>query len=54
MLENRNEHKHLELLNYDYLLMQAAKRFLSSQDILSLKEKVPWKNRLKMIIDMIR
>ena len=34
--------------------MQAVKRFLSSQDILSLKEKVIWKTRLKMIIDMIR
>lgn len=37
MLENRNEHKHLELLNYDYFLMQAIKKLLSSQDILTLK-----------------
>jgi hypothetical protein len=37
MLENKNEHKHLELLNYDYFLMQAIKKLLTSQDILTLK-----------------
>lgn len=31
MLENKNEHKQLQLLNYDYLLMQALKRFVTSQ-----------------------
>lgn len=54
MLENRNEHKHLELLNYDYFLMQAIKKELTSQDILTLKERVPWKNRLKIIVEMLK
>lgn len=50
MLENRNENKHLELLNYDYFLMQGIKKGLSSQDILTLKERVSWKNRLKLLV----
>jgi len=54
MLENRNEHKHLELLNYDYFLMQAIKKMLNSQDILTLKEKVSWKNRLRILVDMLK
>jgi hypothetical protein len=50
MLENRNEHKNLELVNYDYFLMHGIKKCLSSQDILTLKERVSWKNRLKLLV----
>lgn len=34
--------------------MQAIKRFLNSQDILMLKEKIAWRSRLKYIIDLIK
>lgn len=34
--------------------MQAVKRFLNSQDILVLKEKINWKNRLKYLLELIR
>lgn len=44
----------MQLLNYDYFLMQAMKRFLSAQDILLLKEKVSWKERLRYMVDMIK
>lgn len=44
----------MQLLNYDYFLMQAMKRFLNVQDILLLKEKVHWKDRLRYIVDMIK
>ena len=54
MLENRNQHKHLQLLNYDYFLMQAIRRFLTSDDIIVLKEKINWKNRLKYILELIK
>jgi hypothetical protein len=34
--------------------MQAFKKQLSSQDILTLKEKVSWKNRLKLIVEKLK
>lgn len=54
MLENRNEVKHMQLLNYDYFLMQAIKRFLTAQDILALKERVNWKSRLRYLVDLMK
>ena len=37
MLENRNDAKQLQNVSYDYLLMQAMRRYLSTQDIVLLR-----------------
>ena len=34
--------------------MQVMRRMLTSQDILTLKEKITWKNRLKILVEMLK
>ena len=53
MLENAGNKKKSELLSYDYLMMDILRKYVSSDDFVILKEKVKWKERLKLLLDLI-
>ena len=53
MLENSGTKKKSELISYDYLMMDILRKYVSSDDFVILKEKVKWKERLKLLLDLI-
>jgi hypothetical protein len=39
---------------YEYLLAEAVRRYTTSEDIILLKERSPWRSKLKYVLDMIQ
>ena len=53
MLENSGNKKKGFLVSYDYLLMDILRKYIASDDFVILKEKIKWKDRLKLLLDVI-
>ena len=53
MLENSSFKKKPEPISYDYFLMEILRKYIQSDDFVVLKEKIKWKDRLKLLLEMI-
>lgn len=53
MLENSSFKKKAQLISYDYFLMEILRKYIQADDFVILKEKTKWKDRLKLILEMI-
>ena len=38
---------------YEYLLAEAVRRYTTSDDVILLKERSPWRGKLKYVLDMV-
>ena len=53
MLENSSFKKKPEPICYDFFLMEILRKYIKGDDFVILKEKTKWKDRLKLLLEMI-
>ena len=53
MLENSSSKKKPEPISYDFFLMEILRKYIQGDDFVILKEKTKWKDRLKLLLEMI-
>lgn len=38
---------------YEYMLAEAVRRYTNSDDVILLKERSPWRGKLKYVLDLV-